>query len=67
MKANLITPAQLADRWGVEINTLSQWRWNGKGPRFLKLGKCVKYRIEDITAFEERTLYQSTSQYKQDL
>ena len=67
MKANLITPAQLANRWGVEINTFSQWRWNGKGPRFLKLGKCVKYRIEDITAFEERTLYQSTSQYKQDL
>ena len=32
--------------------TLERWRWLGKGPRYLKLGGHVAYRLEDIEAFE---------------
>lgn len=63
MEQNLLTPSELADRWNLGVATLSQWRWNGRGPLFLKLGKRVMYRIEDIESFEGQTLYGSTSQY----
>jgi len=63
MNKNLITPAQLADRWSIGESTLGQWRWNGRGPQFLKLGKRIMYRPQDIEAFEVSILYESTSQY----
>jgi Helix-turn-helix domain len=44
--------AQLAERWHVSPRTLEQWRWRGTGPRYLKLGGRVLYRLADIEAFE---------------
>jgi len=52
---------QLAERWGVSTYTLERWRWSGEGPRFLKLGGRVVYRLEDIEAFEAERLRNSTS------
>ena len=46
----------LADRWGMSERTLENWRWKGRGPRFLKIGGRVSYRIEDVEAFEEEQL-----------
>ena len=55
---HLITPAQLAIRWGVALNTLSQWRASGGGPAFLRLGDGerprIRYRMSDILAYERR-------------
>ena len=42
----------LARRWGMSPRTLERWRWLKQGPRFLKLGGHVVYRLEDIEAFE---------------
>jgi hypothetical protein len=42
----------LADRWLVSPRTLEQWRWQGRGPRYLKIGGRVVYRQQDIEAFE---------------
>jgi hypothetical protein len=50
----------LADRWLVSPRTLEQWRWQGKGPKFLKLGGRVVYREEDVTAFEAVNLHANT-------
>jgi len=46
----------------VKVATLEQWRWNGKGPRFLKLGRAVRYRQEDLAAFMEGNTCTSTAQ-----
>jgi excisionase family DNA binding protein len=46
----------------VKVATLEQWRWNGKGPRFLKLGRAVRYRQEDLAAFMEVNACTSTAQ-----
>jgi len=32
---------------------LERWRWLGQGPRYLKIGGRVVYRLEDVEAFEE--------------
>jgi len=37
------TPA-VSQMTGVSICTLTTWRCRGGGPRFLKLGKSVRYR-----------------------
>ena len=52
---------ELADRWNLSPRTLEQWRWRGVGPRYLKLGGRVIYRLADIEAFEVTRLHQNTS------
>lgn len=37
------TPA-VAEITGLSIRTLNTWRCRGGGPRFLKLGRSVRYR-----------------------
>lgn len=53
----------LADRWGLSPRTLEQWqwRWRGVGPRYLKLGGRVAYRLEDIETWESANLHASTA------
>lgn len=64
MNDNLLTPEQLASRWNVPPKRLAHWRWSGRGPKFLKLGKQIMYRLEDIHEFEQETLFNNTSQYE---
>lgn len=49
---NLIGPDEAGARLGgIPARTLSQWRYLGRGPRYLKVGKYVRYRPEDIEAW----------------
>ena len=50
----------LAQRWLISERTLEQWRWQGKGPRFLKVGSRVLYRLSDIEAFEAASVHENT-------
>ena len=43
---------RLANRWLISPRTLEQWRWQGRGPRYLKIGGRVVYRLSDVEAFE---------------
>ena len=51
VRRHLLT-VQLSDRWHMSTRTLEQWRWKGIGPRYLKIGGRVLYRLEDIEAYE---------------
>jgi hypothetical protein len=62
MQTPFLTPDALASRWNLTSKTLTQWRWNGKGPSFLKIGHRVLYRVEDIEQFEKQQVRQNTSQ-----
>lgn len=46
----------LAARWHVSPRTLERWRWTGTGPRFLKVGGRVIYRLADVEAYERDQL-----------
>ena len=61
-----LTPSTLAARWKITPHTLSQWRWNGRGPQFLKVGRRILYKLNDVEAFEEKKIYQNTSQIKEE-
>ena len=53
--------ADLARRWNVSPRTLERWRWLGQGPRFLKIGGRVAYRLADVEAFEAAQLQPTLS------
>jgi len=63
MQPTFLTPHALADRWNTKQRTLSNWRWNGKGPKFHKLGRVVRYHLEDVEAFEKLHRHTSTSSF----
>lgn len=52
---------ELAARWTLSPRTLEQWRWRGVGPRYLKLGGRIVYRLEDVEAFEAARLHENTA------
>jgi hypothetical protein len=55
-----LTQDQLAARWHMSPRTLEQWRWLGKGPRFLKIGARVLYDEDVIEDFEQAQVCQNT-------
>ena len=61
MSKKKLKPEDLVLRWEVPLATLSQWRWNGKGPTFMKLGRHILYNIEDVETFEKEKLRQNTA------
>ena len=61
MSIKHLSQSELVERWGVSPRTLERWRWLGFGPRYIKVGGRVVYRVDEIEAFEERQTRQSTS------
>lgn len=51
---------EIANRYGVKINTVWDWIRNKKLTA-LKIGKYYKVREEDLKKFEEKSLTTSTS------
>ena len=49
---------QLANRFGLSPITLQQWRAHAEGPRFIKEGPRIFYRLDDVRVFERQTLEQ---------
>ena len=47
-----LNQVELARRWSLSHRTIERWRWQGQGPRYLKVGGRVIYRLADIEAFE---------------
>lgn len=46
----------LANRWGIETKTLSNWRVLGKGPRYIRIGSRVRYPMSEIIDYERKQL-----------
>ena len=44
----LATPGDLAEYLGIPEHTLAQWRYQGLGPVFLRVGRHVRYSWDAI-------------------
>jgi excisionase family DNA binding protein len=44
----LLSQREAARLLGLSTRTLERWRVSGLGPRFIKLGNSVRYRLEEI-------------------
>jgi len=47
----LLTPDELSSELGVAKRTLDQWRCYGRGPAFVRVGKRIRYRRQDLDAW----------------
>ncbi len=56
MATQHLNQIQLAERWNISPRTLERWRWIGEGPRYLKIGGRVVYRLTDIETYEAAQL-----------
>ena len=46
-----LTEREVAELLGLSVATLRAWRHRGKGPRFLRLGRSVRYLASDLADF----------------
>ena len=58
----LLTQRQAAEYLCLSERTLERWRVTGVGPCYVKLGRRVLYRLEDLVAWIAARIRTSTSQ-----
>jgi len=44
----IIGETELAQWADLSVAVLRKWRREGRGPRYLKLGRLVRYRVRDV-------------------
>jgi excisionase family DNA binding protein len=52
----------IAKQLKCDVKTLQAWRSRGGGPPFVKVGRLVRYRAEDVKAWVESRRKRSTSE-----
>jgi predicted DNA-binding transcriptional regulator AlpA len=56
-RGRALRDSEAAEMLGVSTRTLPQWRLRGQGPRFVKLGRAVRYLEADLAAYlDEQTV-----------
>ena len=55
-KRKRLTTQELAILWHMSAGTLRNWRAQSPrmGPRFVRVGRSVRYRMSDVVAYERR-------------
>jgi excisionase family DNA binding protein len=48
-----LSPAELAEREGVPLETVYGWNKQRTGPAFMRIGRHVRYRMADVLAWEK--------------
>jgi excisionase family DNA binding protein len=51
MTNRLMTTSEVADYLAVPVTTLYRWRGTGEGPRALRIGKHLRFRVEDLNTW----------------
>lgn len=57
----VLTATEAASFLNVDDKTLANWRSSQKGPNYLKLCGCVRYRMTDLLHFIENGLVEPSS------
>lgn len=47
---DLVDEREAAALLGLQVQTMRNWRWAGKPPRYRKIGRCVRYHRADLAA-----------------
>ncbi|GAA0202881.1 hypothetical protein GCM10008944_20700 [Cytobacillus oceanisediminis] len=49
----LLTPADVGEHLRLSEKTLANWRCQGRGPAYLRVGRDIRYRAADVLAWLE--------------
>lgn len=60
------TPKELVVRWEnrISVRTLANWRSQSSGPKYVKIGGRIVYKIEDVVAWENSRTVSGTCEYQ---
>ncbi len=58
----ILDQKRVASLLGISTRTLERYRVSGTGPRYVKLGKLVRYLKTDIDAWIQQNLSAATSE-----
>ena len=61
-RTDFLTTRQAAALVGLAPNTLEIWRIRGGGPKYIKFGRAVRYRLTDLESYIDAQTRESTSQ-----
>lgn len=53
---------QAGEYLGVSVRTLQAWRVRGGGPRYVKIGRAVRYQRRELVAFQQSHTVSSTTE-----
>jgi len=61
-----LTAEEVAARYAgrISVRTLSNWRWSGAGPKFVKIGGRILYPATELAAWELKRTVSKTSDYQ---
>jgi excisionase family DNA binding protein len=62
MQPHALRTEQAAEHTGLSVSTLEKARVAGTGPKYLKLGRAVRYRARDLDEWMAARCVCSTSQ-----
>lgn len=51
-----MTTEEAAAYLGITPYTARRWRSDGRGPRWVKVGRLSRYRVKDLEAYAEQHL-----------
>jgi predicted DNA-binding transcriptional regulator AlpA len=49
----LLTEQRVAEITGMSLASVRRWRLLNQGPKYLKIGAAVRYRLEDLSVWIE--------------
>ena len=62
-ETRFLTPEEVAERYrgSISVGTLRNWRAMKIGPSFVKIGKAVLYRVDELEAWDDKNRVQCRS------
>ena len=61
-ETEILSPEEAAEHIGLSGSTLAKMRCSGGGPRYLKIGRAVRYRLSDLEEWTATKTRGSTSE-----
>ena len=64
MDEKLLTPKEAGKYLNITEKTLANSRWSGVGvtPKFIKLGRSVRYKLSDLEKYIESNTHNNTGE-----
>jgi hypothetical protein len=65
MNEQLLTQEEVAFRWKISEATLERDRSLKRGVRYLKIGGLIRYRLQDVLAYEDSCIHEPKEKHDQ--
>ena len=62
---DLLTAKQAARYLSISTKWLANQRWQGTGPKFVRVGGAVRYRVTDLEQFLEEAVVQPAGESRE--